>query len=199
MIKAIIFDMGGVITNYSTPGFQILADLLDVDYKKLLALFINYRPALGKNEMTAKEFCDILAQELKPKTHKIVQLWKRAYAESILVDKKMLEYISKLKNKGYKIGLISNVPKLHAEIIRKKGLYEPFDVVILSYKVKLLKPDKQIYDLALKKLKLKPEECVILDDQEKNIAILKTRGFDAIRFESCEQLVSELISRGVLV
>ena len=81
----------------------------------------------------------------------------------------------------------------------EKGVYSHFDVVVLSYQVGLAKPQKEIFEHALKELRLKAGECVFIDDKIENIAAAKSLGFKAIHFKDAEQLASELKGLGVSI
>ncbi|MGB0384210.1 MAG: HAD family hydrolase [Ardenticatenaceae bacterium] len=73
-----------------------------------------------------------------------------------------------------------------------------FEVIVLSGKVKLVKPDPAIYDVLLKRSNRSPQECLFIDDSYKNIAAARELGFHAIHFQSPHQLRSELREMGVL-
>lgn len=63
-----------------------------------------------------------------------------------------------------KIGLISNCFSEEAEVIEKSILYPYFDVVCLSYKEGIVKPNIEIYTRCIEKLNVKVEECLYVGD-----------------------------------
>lgn len=93
--------------------------------------------------------------------------------------------------------MITDAPPLHAKLNKEKGLYKPFKVVIISSEVGMVKPQKEIFELALKKLKSKPNECIFVDDNEKNILVARDIGFIALHFKDNNQFVSELRHLGI--
>ena len=62
------------------------------------------------------------------------------------------------------------------------------DGVLFSYEVKLVKPEPEIYQTLLEKYRLRPEECVFMDDNEKNVVAARKAGMYAIHFKNKEQL-----------
>jgi len=78
---------------------------------------------------------------------------------------KVIPTLLKLRNK-YKLGVISNgLAVKQWEKLIGLGLYHLFDIAITSEEVKFEKPSEKIFDIAIKKLGLLPEECVMVGDR----------------------------------
>ena len=71
------------------------------------------------------------------------------------------------------------------------------DVAVNSARVGLRKPDPQIYRLTVDRMGLPPEECVFVDDKERNTAVAEMLGMKAIVFRSAAQLMGQLDALGV--
>ena len=69
-----------------------------------------------------------------------------------------------LKNKGIKIGLISNCFSEEAQVIRESVLWSFFDAAYLSCEQGVMKPDERIFFDCIKELQVKPEECLYVGD-----------------------------------
>jgi putative hydrolase of the HAD superfamily len=69
-----------------------------------------------------------------------------------------------LRQRGYRLGLVSNVSPLAAGPLDRLGLRGYFDAVILSFEVGLLKPDPAIFGLACARLGVAPAECAFVAD-----------------------------------
>jgi HAD superfamily hydrolase (TIGR02253 family) len=89
--------------------------------------------------------------------------------------------LNKLKRK-YKLAILSDAPRIQAWIrLAAMGLQDKFDYVITFDDTKTRKPGAKPFLLALKKLKLKPEECVMVGDSlKKDIAPAKKLGFKTV-------------------
>lgn len=87
-----------------------------------------------------------------------------------------------LKKKGFKLGILSNTT--HSEIHPIEKIYvKYFDEIIYSSDIGLLKPFYPAYDYLLKKIKIKPEEILFIDDSEANLIIPKELGFKTFHFK----------------
>lgn len=108
------------------------------------------------------------------------------------------EIIERLKKKGYKLGLLSVHSKEWVEHCERKFDYHKlFHSISYSFEVAVCKPDKEAYNHILKKLKAKPEECLFIDDQLKNIKAARDLGISAILFKNPEQLKKDLKKLGI--
>lgn len=80
------------------------------------------------------------------------------------IDSQVIELLKKLKSKGIKLGLISNAAPEEVDAWETCKLADYFDEVIFSYKVRLAKPQKEIYQMACEKLGVTPKESVFIGD-----------------------------------
>lgn len=62
-----------------------------------------------------------------------------------------------------------------------------------------MKPEREIFELALRKLNLNAEECVLIDDRAEQLELPAQMGFKVIHFKSNGQLIADLKSLGVAV
>jgi putative hydrolase of the HAD superfamily len=84
------------------------------------------------------------------------------------VDNKVLEILGRVREKGVKIGLISNADIIDIKYWNDSPLSAFFDSVIFSCDVGILKPETEIYQLAMKRLNVKPEESIFIGDGGSN-------------------------------
>ena len=102
-------------------------------------------------------------------------------------------WIEELKNRGYKIYLLSNYSQDHFQYVsRHFSFFGLEDGKIISYTLKLLKPDHHIYEALYEKYGLVPGECVFLDDSEENVAGAVATGMKGIVFKDYAQGRAEL-------
>jgi putative hydrolase of the HAD superfamily len=71
-----------------------------------------------------------------------------------------------------------------------------FDQLTWSCELGVVKPDPAIYLHTIKKLNVKPEQALFIDNLQKNIAGAEEVGLRAALFENAEQLQSDLARRG---
>ncbi len=84
------------------------------------------------------------------------------------VDNKVLEILGRVREKGVKIGLISNADIIDIKYWNDSPLSAFFDSVIFSCDVEILKPETEIYQLAMRRLNVKPEESIFIGDGGSN-------------------------------
>ncbi len=116
---------------------------------------------------------------------------RSARPKLLRINQELFDLLPKLQSR-YIVSLVTDVPALHAEINRAKGLYVPFNPCILSREVGLVKPQPEIYELALQELKLPAVECAFIDDKPANIEAANKFGFQTILFENNQQLLKAL-------
>ncbi|HBU09168.1 MAG TPA: hypothetical protein DEA99_08430 [Candidatus Omnitrophica bacterium] len=105
-------------------------------------------------------------------------------------------------NSGIKLALLSNINQLHYEYIREEfsstiGLFEP-DKIIPSFRTGFIKPDKEIYDLALKALDVPRESVVYVDDRLDLIEAALSYGIKSIQFKSAKELKQKFQDLGII-
>lgn len=119
-----------------------------------------------KNEEFAQQFADTLIKE-------------RQDRHFLFSDSR--ECLVQLSD-NYRMGIITNGPSdFQREKIEKTHIGEFFDAVIISGEVGIGKPDRGIFDLALRKLGVNPEEAVLVGDNlERDIKGAQNVGIRAV-------------------
>ena len=106
---------------------------------------------------------------------------------------KTIEWVQELKNRGFKTGVLSNMPfdflELYGDDIE---VFKMVDETVFSCDYHITKPTPDIYYRILEKLDVKAEEAIFIDDSEKNIAGAKQLGIHGIVFKNHKQAMQEL-------
>lgn len=82
----------------------------------------------------------------------------------INVEFEIVETIQKLHDNGLKICLISNADIIDAMYWTESPLYNLFNDAVFSYEVKCLKPNSDIYDIAIQRMNVNPEKSIFVGD-----------------------------------
>ena len=193
MIKAVIFDMGGVILNLDKMKEELVKIFNPKDFDKFWDKVSVIESPLCRGEIDDEEYWKRLSKEFKVdiSLKEVRYFWIDNFKDYCEVDRKMLKLIKKLK-KNYKIGLISNATDTHDEAVRKMNILGDFDDIIFSNEVNMAKDNTKIFDLCLDRLQLDAGECVFIDDVEEFVRNARKVGMEGVVFEGVEELKGEL-------
>lgn len=181
MIKAIIFDYYGVL---SSDKYWLYTG----ENKNGMGRFHNLSDKVNIGAMTWVSFIDEVAQEL----HQTPQTIKAMYAKERIVDVKLLDCIKQLHAR-YKTALLTNASYEYLEpVIAKLRLHKLFDEIVISSRLGMIKPDPQIFEYTLNKLKVGLDEAVFIDDRTINVDAAQRLGIKSILYESLAQMCREL-------
>jgi len=201
MIKAIFFDFDGVLTNFECGSSTVCRNLSEktgIPEEKLLLCYDEHARDLYVKPVLHKEiwndFCSCAGENID------ISLLDYAFRNTPM-NKKMFELVKKLR-KNYKVGIITdNTKERFSAIIDEFKLCEKFDAIILSADAGATKKDEQIFRAALGALKLKPHECVFIDNNARNLEVPARMGFKVIHYDfekkDFEGMVKELSALGV--
>ena len=111
----------------------------------------------------------------------------------------VIDVLARAKAAGYKVLLLSNTdPERFAFVRRRFPEILFFDGYILSYELKLLKPDPAIYLAAAGMAGAEPTECAFIDDMEENVAGAVAVGLAGILYRPETDLAGELRKLGLV-
>ena len=179
-IKAILFDMDGVLIEAKDWHYEALNEAL-----KLFGSEISlYDHLVTFDGLPTKDKLNMLTSvgKLPKELHPIINKMKQKHTMRMILNKcKPLfahQYaLSKLHSEGYKMAVCSNSIRKSVEVmIQQAGLDKYFEFYVSNEDVSRGKPDPEMYSKAMGKMNLKPEECLILEDNENGIKAAKASG-----------------------
>lgn len=195
MIKAIIFDYGGVFTFRSNfrDYCEENKERLGIDPAELHKVIRENWMKSRVNDMDSMLFWKNIAEHAKIDSDKL----RKELLDFFGFNYDLLEFVKKLKDK-YKLGMLSNqIEDWLEEVIENHHFNDIFEVIVTSYGSKKAKPDIEIFKEIVEKMSVKPEECVYIDDMEKNVAPAEKLGMKMLLFKDFEQMKKELTDFGV--
>jgi epoxide hydrolase-like predicted phosphatase len=196
-IKAILFDYGGVLVQLmdETPRQQ-LADRYGIPLKRIYNLIFDteasIQAALGEISMEHhwRAIHEILQIPPSERVEFVNQFWA---ADGL--NRELVETLPALRE-HYRLGLLSNAnDDLRQMLTERWQITDQFDDMIISAEVGLLKPDRRIYELAVSRLGVQPDEALFIDDMPVNVEGAQIAGLQAIQYLNNLQVIEELGSR----
>ncbi|MEX0920588.1 MAG: HAD family phosphatase [Candidatus Pacearchaeota archaeon] len=200
-IKAVIFDMNGVLSldvelkpgsSLSKSFHNLMAKSLKIDLDKWVDSIDRVYERSIEGKVSEKKTLNTIAKNLGMEPKKIERIIVKNYKKTFKNNKELYTYAFKLKKRGYKIAILSDQWHFSKKALLDKKKADKFDAVIVSCDVGIRKPDPKIYNLALKKLKVKPSEAVFIDNRDWNTKPAEKLGIKTILFKNNEQTFREL-------
>jgi beta-phosphoglucomutase len=192
MIKAVIFDMDGVLIEAKNWHYEALNKALrlfghEISKVDHLTTYDGL-PTWKKLEMLSIE------RGLPVELHEFINEMKQLYTMEIVHTRCKPRFVHeyallKLKSKDYKLGLVSNSIRSTIEVMMRKACLDGYlDVVLSADDVTDPKPSPEIYKKAIKFLELKPLEVLIVEDNENGIKSAKASGAHVLVVEHVDEV-----------
>lgn len=198
MIKAIIFDIGGVIqgldwTVVSNNLVDLKEDLSYSDFKE--ALYKDrekYFNEYCKGKLSSQEFWKGVAHRLglpEQSVHRLSTSFEELYC---FIDEELLKLIKQLKSKFKLFTLANTTPELEKKAVRTNRYVFLFDKLYWSHKIGARKPEPEAFQKILDENNLKAEECIFVDNAIQNIRAARALGFNCILYSGHSSLTEEI-------
>jgi len=203
MIRAIIFDWGGVIqrTEDKAPRAELDRELGLPAGGVERAVFesaIFQEASLGR--CSADAAWAAIAASVGWPAERVGEFVERFFAGD-RIDQALVRLIRELRARGYRVGLLSNAPPgraANSSPAGRWGMEDLFDAQVFSYQVGALKPDPRTYQAILNTLGVKAQEALFVDDSPANVAGARAAGMAAVRFVGTTALMEELRKEGLV-
>lgn len=178
--KWIIFDVMGVIFTVGDDTNELLVPYVQKIDESCTRERINeayIEASLGR--ITSCEFWNLLGCASDNNYKEI----ERTYLDECLtLDEQFIESAQRLKE-DYNLAILSNDVSEWGTYLREKyGINDVVEFSVISSDVGYRKPSKDIYKIALGKANVAPEDCIFIDDRDKNLIPAQNLGMKVVRF-----------------
>ena len=163
----------------------------------LRKLYLVTQAEIDRGVLTEEEVVALLTKNAPDYPEQIRRIVHDSH-ELVTVYPYAADWVRDLKKKGYKVYILSNFSEFGFNRVKDTFDFLPYaDGALISYEVKLVKPDKKIYETLCKRFDITPENAVFLDDNAKNTEAAREFGLHAITVENKEQTDRDLHALGV--
>lgn len=199
MIKNVIFDVGMVLVDFKWREYLKTFNFTEEIYNKVAnAMFLSkewneYDRSILSDEETVKSFI-----KNAPDVEKEIREVFKNVGNAIITFEYSSAWINELKNKDYKVYILSNYARRTYELTKKQlSFVKLCDGAVFSFEINKIKPETEIFYELIRRYNIKPEDSVFLDDNINNVKAAVKLGFNVINFIGKEQAVNELKRLGI--
>jgi len=199
MNRAVISDLGRVVLWFDNSVFYkkmtAWSPLSVEEIRAIVHRAPEFAELFDRGAVSPREFYERVTAKLSARVG--YDDFAAAYVDVFTVNAPAFEALKRLKGR-HRLVLVSNVDELRFGFIRRRfPEIMFFDDYVLSYELKVMKPDAEIYRVALEKAGAPPAECVFLDDMEENIRGAAALGIPGILYRPDTDLERELRALGL--
>ena len=193
MITVVFFDFGGVLAEEGfRDGLLAIARHHGLDPQEFLKTAVDL--TFNQGFVTGKLDVKMYWQMLREKTgiHAPDDALSHEVLSRFTVRPWMLDIVKKLKQASIRVAILSDQTKWLDEFAKKHGFFQLFERIFNSYYLGMCKRDLALFDYVVAEMGVKPEEALLIDDNQENIERAKQRGLQGILFQTRESFESEL-------
>ena len=194
MIRNIIFDFGSVLVDWNPE--RLYGPYFNDDAKMRYFLTEICPHAWNAQADAGRSTAEITEERVAvhPEWEKEIRMyfgqWIKMMGEQI---PGMQELVEELKNRGYRLYGLTNWSAETFPLVKDNyPVFRLLDGIVVSGEEKIAKPDPGIFSILLQRYGLKPEECLFIDDNPKNVSTGESLGIRGLVFTSAAALRSRL-------
>lgn len=194
MIKNVVFDIGNVLLKFEPKTYLVKKFNHEEKVEKILDLVFKSDEwlMLDRGTITEIEAIRVLSERHILYSEAIKDAFNGWY-DILIPMEDTIDILKQLKDKDINTYYLSNFHQLAFEHVTEKNeFFKLFQGGIVSYKEKLLKPEKEIYIRLLEEYNLKSEETIFIDDTLANIQGAEIVGINTIHFKNSQELMAKL-------
>src|SRR5438309_6086185 len=199
--QALIFDFGGVVVHWDPR--RVYRRFLDTD-AAIDAFFEEvgfhaWNRSQDRGPLSWSAAVSDLSARFPHRADLIRafdELWEDSIGGPIEGTVRILE---QLHASGYRLfGLTNWSAEKFYLTERRYDLFRLFDDIIVSGEVGLMKPEREIFEWTLRRIRRRADECLFIDDHQANVVAATSLGIRTIHFQSPSQLQGELQKMSIL-
>jgi FMN phosphatase YigB (HAD superfamily)/DNA-binding XRE family transcriptional regulator len=179
-ISFVYFDVNGCLVRFFHRAFTAVAADTGVSSDIVETTFWHYNDAVCRGDMSLAEFNKKLADCFELSSFD----WQPYYMDAVSAISETAEVINWVAE-HYQVGLLSNIMPGFIPAMKAKGVIPDvaYDTIVDSSVVKAIKPETQIYEIAVKQAGVPAEEILLIDDSRTNLMAAERLGWHVLWFD----------------
>ena len=187
MIKNVVFDIGNVLIHFDWSALLRRYGATEEEIRTVREKAVHHElwRTLDHNTLPFPEIRKQLMESVGPECAHWIPFMLDNYSGLCALLPHTIPLLNELRSRGYRVFALSNFSEHGFALARP---YFPFlnylDGLLVSYEVRLMKPDPAIYLALCDRYGLEPSECLMVDDLQENVDGAKKAGFEGLLFEN---------------
>ena len=185
MIKNVVFDLGQVLYKFEPLQLVEKYTKTEEDRRILAAVLFDrlYWDRLDRGTIEDEELLRLACERLPERLHEPCRLAYYNWIYNMPEVEGMREVVSRVKKKGVRVFLLSNISRYFASNADKFDMLSEFEYCLFSAEVGLVKPERKIFAHLAELTGILPEETLFIDDSKINIAGAEAFGIKGYLFD----------------
>jgi putative hydrolase of the HAD superfamily len=193
-VRNVIFDLGGVLLDWN-PDKILQSFYSDPALRTLLKGELFLHPewrAHNRGTLREAELIESVHRRTGRPAAEVSALL-HAIRESLVTKPDTVALLRSLHRRGTPLYCLSDMPvSVYAHVRLRHEFWDAFSGIIISGEVKMMKPEREVFEHLLTRFKLDPRQTVFIDDLPLNIEGARAVGLHAIQFRDAAQCAQEL-------
>jgi len=196
----IYFDLGNVLLRFDHDrAARQMAEIAGTTPARVWEVVFagNLELRYERGEISTADFHEVFCQQTgtTPPLSALVD----AASDIFEPNQSVISLLGQLQRNGHRLGLLSNTNDAHWSFVKDAfpELPQSFEVTALSFELKFLKPELEIYAQAVRLAGLDPARILFIDDRPENVSAAAEARLEAIQFQNHRQLVADLVARNL--
>lgn len=179
-ITFVYFDVNGTLVRFFHKAFTEISKLTGKPTDIIEAIYWRHNDAANTGQITMDEFNSILGREYGIEGFD----WSTYYMSNVEPMANVADLV-KWAAENYEVGLLSNNMPDFIDLLRQKQIIPDvnYKVVADSTKLKVIKPDPKIYEIAEQLAAVEPHEILMVDDTRMNLVAADRLGWQVVWFD----------------
>jgi len=193
----LLLDIGNVLLlkDGGRSFTELLADELGVNMELAQKINKAHYTTMDIKNIPEEVFVTTLERDLGYKAPaNIFSYFEKAYEKQVRPNTELFDFLDEARASGIKTAVLSNTIAVYSRTQKRLGISKEngFDPVLYSWEVEMLKPNIEIFELAVKRLEAKPEEIIFIDDKLEHIQSARRAGMRAVLFGDTKKTISKI-------